>query len=150
MMTDAPARHTPIRDRRPVISIDEQIDEIGRQLRRLEKFPGRLKPETRERKAAALSAAERSLRTIKDHADGLRVLITYLRSHREHRVDWEDVSPAMADVLLSNPAVRFVTDEFPEAVLVASRPLSALDRSMMTQAATTQTDTEDDDSDTAD
>lgn len=115
-------------DARAMISIDEQIDEIGKQARSLERFSGRMTTEVRDAKLRRLYAAEASLRTIKTHADGLRTLIGWLKSQQSRGVEWEDPSPALAAVLLDQPSVRSVVSRFPDVVLTGSRPISALER----------------------
>lgn len=115
-------------DSRPVISIDEQIDEIGKQARALERFAGRLTPETRDAKLVRLYAAEATLRTIKKHADGLRSMIGWLKTQEDLSIAWEDVPDGVASILLDQPAVREVVRVFPQAVLTGSRPISALER----------------------
>lgn len=109
------------------VPIAEQIAEVERELRdRNRRYPalvaaGRWKHETAERKFGDLQAALASLRTIAAHADGLRLLIAYLR-----RPDVEAAAPEPTpderEAMLRQPAVQTLLATFPEAVLTGISP----------------------------
>jgi hypothetical protein len=101
-----------------MIPIGDQIEEVERQARSLERFPGRMLPETVDRKLAHLGAAAATLRIIAQHADGLRALIKHLQRAAASDTAPEPPSPDETAALLAHPAVAELILNFPEAVLV--------------------------------
>lgn len=119
------------------VALADQITELERELRaRAHVYPrlidkGRLKLETAHAHNAALQAALATLRTLSEHADGIRLLIAYLKRQARLRGDefnqdpgWDDPSPAEVDLMLQQPAVQAVLQEFPDAVLTSIRPVA--------------------------
>ena len=119
------------------IALAEQIAEVERELRqRAHVYPrlidkGRLKLETAHAHNAALQAALATLRTLAEHADGLRILIACLKREARIRRDeinqdpgWDDPSPAEVDIMLQQPAVAAVLQEFHGAVLTSVAPVA--------------------------
>jgi hypothetical protein len=112
----------------PRTSLDEQADEIGRELRQRERqYPdaiarGRLKPETAERKIAAFRDAERSMRFFARHADGFRALAHFLIAAGGAMPD-----PTERQALAAHPGVAALLDQWPDAELTVlpSRPIPA-------------------------
>lgn len=110
------------------IPIAEQVAEVERELRdRNRRYgalvaSGRWKADTAERKFQQMQAALASLRTIALHADGLRILISYLR-----RPDVDDTAPAPKhdelEAILRQPAVQELLATFPDAVLSGVAPV---------------------------
>lgn len=116
------------------VTIQDQAAEVERELRhRSRVYPrwidqGRLKLETAHAHMSALQAALGTLRTISEHADGLRLLIAYLK--REQRLrgadEWNQDAlpdPGETELLLQQPAVRAVLEAFPGAVLTSIAPV---------------------------
>jgi hypothetical protein len=101
-----------------MIPIEEQIEEVERQIRSLERYPGRMTAETVARKLAHLRAASATLRIIAEHKDGLRTLLAYLRREAASEEPAEHPDAEDTAALLAHPAVAAVVAAFPEAVLL--------------------------------
>lgn len=100
------------------IPIAEQVDEVARACRSLERYPGRMTPEVAAAKLARLRAAHATLRLVEAHADGLRILIAHLRAVHYGEPPTADDTAA----LIAHPAVREVLATFPEAEIAEIRP----------------------------
>lgn len=119
------------------VPLAAQIAEVERELRaRAHVYPrlidkGRLKLETAHAHNAALQAALATLKTLAEHADGLRLLIAYLKRQARLRADdvnqdpgWDDPSPAEVELMLQQPVVQAVLQAFPGAVLTSIAPVA--------------------------
>lgn len=118
----------------PRVSINEQIEEVAREIRQRERlYPewvakGRYNANTAERKLRDLNAAHATLLTIAAHADGLRALIEVLRRVAKYGPtgDAAPISDGEAELLLQHPAVAAVLREFPDAIISDIRPLESI------------------------
>lgn len=116
-MTSAPPGATP--------TLTEIADELGKQYRSLERFPGRMTAETIERKKRCLVEAERIIRFLLVHTDGMRKLVEACRMADVHDLDWQD-EPSMLDAFRDHPAVKAVIEQIPDIVVSGvrrSRPM---------------------------
>ena len=118
------------------VPLSEQVAEVERELRQRHRaYPRwidqkRLKVETAHEHMSRLQAALATLQILHQHADGLRLLISYLK--REQRIrgvsdDWnQDDVPTEEEtaILLEQPAVRAVLEAFPGAVLTSIAPVA--------------------------
>ena len=101
----------------PRATIEEQADEVGRECRRRERiYPdwidhGRIRPETAERKLAVMRDAERTLRFLSAHAQGLRALCHFLIASGDTPVPTE----AERQALLAHPGIKALLEVWPEA-----------------------------------
>jgi hypothetical protein len=111
----------------PQVSIADQADEVGREIRSRERYyPGRLKPETAERKLECLRAAHKTLLLIAKHAEGLRLMIKVLQRVERFGPAQDDKYPiddSEAEILLQLPAVRAVVEAFPGCELAEIRSI---------------------------
>lgn len=112
------------------VPIAEQIAEVEREIRQRERlYPKwiiakRLKQETADTKLRDLRAAAATLRVVAAHADGLRLLVQYLRAAKPHA--GEMPGETETEMLLAQPAVRAVLDAFPDATLVSIEPIAPM------------------------
>jgi len=107
-----------------MIPLADQIAEVAREIRQRDRvYPkwiadGRLKQETADTKLAQLHAALSTLQFIERHADGLRLLVKFLRE--ADLQPKEQPSEEERQHLLAHPAVRAVVDAFPDASISIS------------------------------
>ena len=96
------------------VPIAEQIAEIETQVRALEKFPGRMRPETVARKTRALAAAARSLAWLAANEGWIRPI------HAQRRALAAEVERA---AVLDTGAARALFHAFPDAELTGIGPV---------------------------
>lgn len=113
----------PVAVASPRPTIEEQRDEVDREIRQRERWypdwvaKGRYKPETAEKKLRDIRAAHASLAFLANHAEGMRLIIKVLQRVERFGPTGDDaiISDSEAKELLRQPAVRAVVDAFPNA-----------------------------------
>lgn len=111
-------------------SIEDQRDEVEREVRYRERYyPGRLKPETADRKLEEMRAAGRTLRFIAEDPDFFRFILQHKRELSQifevlKRIDErgpylpvQAISDLEAEILLEDPATRAIVEAYPDSAI---------------------------------
>lgn len=111
-------------------SIEDQRDEVEREARNRERYyPGRLKPETAERKLEHIKAAAKTLSFIAKDPDFFRFVLKHkselvqIIGVLKHVLDRgpylpvQIISDVEAELLLADPATRAVVEAYPDSAI---------------------------------